>query len=154
FRDRQVFEKLEREIVPQIFNGKGSSDALRIWSVGCATGEGAYSLAMLLLEEAARLVSPSKIQIFASDLHKRSLDGAREGLYSGNIETDVSSERLKRFFQKENGGYRICKEVRDTVVFAPHNLLADPPFSRLDLIACRNLLIYLDRSVQRDVVDL
>jgi two-component system CheB/CheR fusion protein len=109
---------------------------------------------MLLLEEAARRKDPPRIQIFASDMHKRSLDGAREGLYPGDIETDVSAERLIRFFQKENGSYRISKKVRDLVVFAPHNLLGDPPFSRLDLITCRNLLIYLDRGVQRDVVDL
>jgi two-component system, chemotaxis family, CheB/CheR fusion protein len=154
FRDPEVFKKLERDIVPKMFEGKSASDTLRIWSVGCATGEEAYSVAMLLLEEAARRKDPPKIQIFASDMHKRSLNGAREGLYAGDIETDVSAERLARFFQKENGGYRVSKEVRDTVVFAPHNLLGDPPFSRLDLITCRNLLIYLDRSVQRDVIDL
>lgn len=154
FRDQDVFQKLEKEIVPHLFEGKGPEDTLRIWSVGCATGEEAYSVAMLLLEEAGRRNAPPRIQIFASDLHKRSLEGAREGLYPGDIETDVSAERLKRFFHKENGGYRIAKEVRDTVVFAPHNLLGDPPFSRLNLIACRNLLIYLDRSVQRDVIDL
>lgn len=154
FRDPEVFNKLEREVVPQLFDGKGPDDTLRVWSVGCATGEEAYSLAILLLEEAARHDSPPRIQIFASDLHKRSLDGAREGLYPGDIDSDVSSERLNRFFQREHGGYRIAKEVRDTVVFAPHNLLGDPPFSRLHLITCRNLLIYLDRSVQRDVIDL
>src|SRR5690606_20031432 len=81
-------------------------------------------------------------------------DRAREGLYPGDIETDVSAERLKRFFRRENGAYRINKEIRDLVVFAPHNLLSDPPFSRLDLVSCRNLLIYLQRDVQRDVVDL
>jgi PAS domain S-box-containing protein len=154
FRDPDVFDRLEREVVPKLFEGKGPTQSLRIWSVGCATGEEAYSIAMLLLEEAARHEAPPRIQIFASDLHKRSLDGAREGLYPGDIETDVNADRLRRFFQKENGGFRISKDVRDTVVFAPHNLLADPPFSRLDLITCRNLLIYLDRSVQRDVVDL
>jgi len=154
FRDADVFEKLENEIVPRLFEGKEPNDCLRVWTVGCATGEEAYSVAMLLLEEAARRSDPPKIQIFASDLHKRSLDGAREGLYPGDIQTDVSPGRLKRFFQQENGGYRIAKDVRDTVVFAPHNLLGDPPFSRLDLITCRNLLIYLDRAVQRDVIDL
>lgn len=154
FRDQDVFSNLEKEVIPRLFEGKGVNDSLRVWSVGCATGEEAYSVAMLLLEEADRRNAPPKIQIFASDLHRRSLEGAREGLYSGDIEADVSAERLSRFFQKENGGYRVCKEVRDTVVFAPHNLLADPPFSRLNLITCRNLLIYLDRSVQRDVIDL
>ncbi len=154
FRDPDVFHKLEKEIIPKLFHDKSSEDTIRVWSVGCATGEEAYSVTILLLEEAARMATPPKLQVFASDLHKRSLDGAREGLYPGDIETDVSPERLQQFFRKENGGYRICKEVRDAVVFAPHNLLSDPPFSRLNLITCRNLLIYLDRSVQRDVIDL
>lgn len=154
FRDTDAFKKLEQDVVPELFKGKGSADTIRVWSVGCATGEEAYSVAMLLLEEASRREAPPKIQIFASDMHKRSLEGAREGVYAGDIETDVSSERLKRFFHKENGGYRIHKEVREIVTFAPHNLLGDPPFSRLHLITCRNLLIYLDRSVQRDVIDL
>lgn len=154
FRDKEVFRRLEEEVLPKLFEGKGPKDRVRLWSVGCATGEEAYSLAMLLIEEAGRREAPAQIQVFASDLHKRSLDAAREGIYPGDIETDVSSERLKRFFQKENGGYRIRKEVRELVVFAPHNLLADPPFSRIDLISCRNLLIYLDRSIQNDVVDL
>lgn len=154
FRDTEVFQKLETEIIPRLFEKKSSADSVRVWSVGCATGEEAYSLAMLLLEEKAHSLEAPKVQIFASDLHKRSLESAREGLYPGDIETDVSDARLKRFFQKENGSYRICKEVRDTVVFAPHNLLSDPPFSRLDLIACRNLLIYLNRPIQRDVIEL
>lgn len=154
FRDADVFSKLETRIVPKIFEHKGAGDSVRVWSVGCATGEEAYSLAMLLIEEKSRRAESPKIQIFASDLHRRSLDSAREGLYPGDIETDVSAARLQRFFQRENGGYRISKEVRDMVVFAPHNLLGDPPFSKLDLISCRNLLIYLDRSVQRDVTDL
>ena len=154
FRDPEIFLKLQSEAIPHLFEGKGASDSIRVWSVGCATGEEAYSLAMVLLEEAARHAAPPNIQIFASDLHKRSLNSAREGLYPGDIQADVSPERLNRFFLQENGGYRICREVRDLVVFAPHNLLSDPPFSRLDLIACRNLLIYLERGVQRDVTDL
>lgn len=154
FRDSEVFQKLESAVIPKLFENKTSKDVLRVWSVGCATGEEAYSLAMILLEEAARREAPPQIQIFASDLHKRSLESAREGIFSGDIETDVNPERLKRFFVKENGGYRIRKEVRDLVVFAPHSLLGDPPFLRINLISCRNLLIYLDRSVQRDVIDL
>ena len=154
FRDPEVFKKLEEDVLPKLFERKGPKDQLRAWSVGCATGEEAYSLAMLLIEAAGRREASPQIQVFASDLHKRSLDAARDGIYPGDIESDVSPERLKRFFQKENGGYRIRKEVRDIVVFAPHNLLGDPPFSRIHLISCRNLLIYLDRSVQHDVVDL
>jgi chemotaxis methyl-accepting protein methylase len=98
--------------------------------------------------------NPPRIQIFGSDLHSMSLKKAREGFYPGDIEADVSPERLKRFFQKENGGYRIRKEIRELVVFAPHNLLANPPFSHMDLISCRNLLIYLERDVQHDVIEL
>ncbi len=154
FRDAEVFEKLEKEVIPWLFEKKGPQESVRAWSVGCATGEEAYSLAMLLAEAAGRLEAPPQFQIFASDLHTRSLEKAREGFYHGDIEADVTPERLKRFFLKETGGYRIRKELRDTVVFAPHNLLGDPPFSRLDLISCRNLLIYLDRDVQRDVVEL
>jgi two-component system CheB/CheR fusion protein len=154
FRDPEVFEKLEKDLIPRLFADKGANDTVRVWSVGCATGEEAYTLAMLLVEEAGRRDTPPRIQIFASDLHKRSLEKAREGFYPGDIATDVGTERLKRFFRKEGGGFRINKELRDLVVFAPHNLLGDPPFSRLDLIACRNLLIYLQRDVQRDVIEL
>lgn len=154
FRDQEVFDVLQRDIVPRLFAGKNSGDELRIWSVGCATGEEAYSLAMLLSEEAARHEHPPHIQVFASDLHEHSLIKAREGFYPGDIETDVAPERLRRFFVKENGGYRVRKELREIVVFAPHNLLADPPFSRIDLISCRNLLIYIERAVQRDIVEI
>ena len=154
FRDPEVFEKLEKDIIPRIFNELGIENNIRIWSVGCATGEEAYSLAMILVEEATRRDLAPHIQVFASDLHRRSLDKAREGFYSGDIATDITPERLARFFQKENGGYRIRKEIRDLLVFATHNLLSDPPFSRLDLISCRNLLIYLERDVQREVIEL
>ncbi len=154
FRDGEVFERIRTEIIPRIFDKKRQGDAIRVWSVGCATGEEAYSLAILMLEEAERREAPPNLQIFASDLHRHSLERAREGFYPGDIEADVTPDRLRRFFQKENGGYRIQKAVRDLVVFAPHNLLGDPPFSRLDLIACRNLLIYLQRNVQREVIEL
>jgi two-component system CheB/CheR fusion protein len=158
FRDPEVFEVLETEIVPQLFEGKDADDHVRLWSVGCATGEEAYSLAILLLEEAARRGAGHEavptLQIFASDLHEHSLAKAREGFYPGDIAADVSAERLSRFFHQEDGGYRIQREVRELVVFAPHNLLGDPPFSRLDFITCRNVMIYLQRDVQRDVVEL
>jgi two-component system CheB/CheR fusion protein len=154
FRDPEVFQTLADDVIPQLFDSKSPEDDIRVWSVGCATGEEAYSLAMLLIEESARREQPPELQVFASDLHERSLDVAREGLYSGNIEADVSSERLRRFFTKENEGYRVRRELRDLVVFAPHNLLSDPPFSKIDLISCRNLLIYLQRDVQRDVIEL
>lgn len=154
FRDVEVFEALGRDVVPRLFEGKNSEDRLRVWSVGCATGEEAYSLAILLLEEAARRESPPQLQVFASDLHEGSLEKARDGFYPGDIETDVSPERLRHFFVEEEGGFRIRGGVRQIVVFAPHDLLADPPFAHLDLVVCRNVLIYLQREAQRDVVEL
>ncbi|MFZ0255264.1 MAG: chemotaxis protein CheB [Gammaproteobacteria bacterium] len=154
FRDTQTFEYLEKHVVPTLFEGRTSSDRLRVWSVGCATGEEAYSLAMLLLEHAAKIPDPPALQVFASDIHEPSLRLAREGIYSNAIVADLSPERLSRFFTQEDRGYRICTEVREIVVFATHNLLRDPPFSRMQLIVCRNVLIYLQRNAQRDVVDL
>lgn len=154
FRDQDVFAELEKRVIPNLFEGKTAEDSVRIWSVGCATGEEAYSLAMLLLEESFRRENAPRIQIFASDLHERSLLKARQGFYSSDIETDVGSKRLKRFFRKEDGGYRVNDELRQIVLFAPHNLMGDPPFSKIDLITCRNLLIYLQRDVQSEVIEL
>jgi two-component system CheB/CheR fusion protein len=154
FRDSEVFEFLAHRVIPSLFENKSAHDCIRVWSAGCATGEEAYSLAILLLEEASRRDSPPSIQVFATDLHEQSLEKAREGLYPSDIKADVSPERLDRFFQPENGWYRVRKEVRELVLFASHNLLTDPPFSKLDLIACRNLLIYFDRDLHQQVVEL
>ena len=154
FRDPEVFEQLQQAVIPHLFADKDPSETVRVWSAGCSTGEEAYSLAMLLLEEAGRREAPPELQVFASDLHTPSLLRAREGFYPGDIKAELSAERLRRFFVKEEGGYRIRKEVRDLVVFAPHNLLGDPPFSKIDLISCRNLLIYLQREVQSDIIGL
>ena len=151
FRDREVFETLEKDVIPALFVGKGADDTVRVWSVGCSTGEEAYSLAILLLEAAARHEGAPGLQIFASDLHPQSLARAREGFYPGDIEADVGPERLRRFFLREDGGYRVRAEVRELVIFAPHNLLSDPPFSRLDLVSCRNLLIYLERDLHQQI---
>jgi chemotaxis methyl-accepting protein methylase/signal transduction histidine kinase len=149
-----VFAELERVVVPALFEGKGPGDAVRAWTVGCATGEEAYSIAILLLEHAATLQEPPSVQVFASDLHEPSLRRAREGRYPDTIESILPEVRLRRFFEREHGAFRIRKGVRETIVFTPHNVLVDAPFSRLDLITCRNMLIYLDRSVQRDVIQL
>ena len=154
FRDPEVFDALQTEVIPKLFEGKGSEDSIRVWSVGTATGEEAYSLAMLLLEEADRAETHPPIQIFATDLHAPSLVKAREGFFSADIGSDVNAERLRRFFHEENHGYQIRKEVRDLVVFSVHNLLSDPPFSHMDLIACRNVLIYMQSTVQKNVVEL
>ena len=154
FRDGEVFDLLEREIIPGLFQNKSIDDEVRIWSVGCATGEEAYSLAILLLENSSKMESPPKVTVFASDLHEHSLGRARDGFYPGDIATDVSPQRLKRFFVKVDGGYRIRKEIRELVIFTPHNLLGDPPFSRLNLISCRNVMIYLQRDIQKEIIEL
>jgi two-component system CheB/CheR fusion protein len=146
FRDAEVFEKVAQLIVPQLF--KGGEDSIRVWVPGCATGEEAYSVGMLLLEEAARQDMRPEIQIFASDLDTTALAIAREGRYPSAIEANVSEERLRRFFSREGDHYRVKRELRDIILFASHNLLRDPPFSHLDFISCRNLLIYLDRELQ------
>ncbi len=148
FRDPEVFEALTERVVPAMFADRRGHDTVRVWSVGCATGEEAYSLGILMLEHAATLVDPPTVQIFASDLHEPSLQRAREGTYPASIETDVSAERLGRFFVRGDGTYRVRQELREIVVFAPHGLLRDPPFSHMDLIVCRNLLIYLQRDAQ------
>lgn len=154
FRDEEVFDHLEREIIPALLDGRGPDDTVRVWSVGCSTGEEAYSIAMLLLEATARMAAPPMIQVFATDLHDVSLRRAREGLYPELIGSNVSPERLHRFFVRETDGYRVRKDVREVVVFAPHDLLRDPPFSHIDLVSCRNLLIYLQRELQRQVIEL
>ena len=152
FRDPAVFELLEREVIPQLFENKGPSDQIRVWVIGCATGEEAYGLAMLLLEHASTLPSPPDIQVFATDVSQAALERAREGRYPDAIAGDVSDERLERFFVKEGSSYRVKKELRERVLFAPHNLLSDPPFSKIDLLTCRNVLIYLKREVQGEVL--
>jgi two-component system CheB/CheR fusion protein len=153
FRDPHVFQALEANVIPQLFDRKERGEPVRVWSVGCATGEEAYSLGMLLLEEAGRRPNSPPVQIFATDLHERSLQKGRDALFSEIIEEEVTAERVERFFRRESGGYRVTKALRDIVVFATHNLLRDPPFSRLDLIVCRNVLIYLQRDIQEEVVE-
>lgn len=148
FRDKEAFQTLELQVIPQLFQGKQPDRAIRVWVPGCATGEEAYSIAMLLLEHASRQDIRPIIQLFGSDIDVKALATAREGQYPAAIEADVSEERLRRFFVKEADHYRVRQELRDLVLFASHSLLKDPPFSRLDLIACRNLLIYLDRDLQ------
>jgi two-component system CheB/CheR fusion protein len=148
FRDLAAFEALEKLVIPHLFEGKDASSVIRVWVPGCATGEEAYSIAMLLLEEAARREARPHIQIFATDIDAHALNTAREGHYPVAIEADVSEERLRRFFILEKDYYRVKRELRDTVLFALHNLTNDPPFSRLDMISCRNVLIYFDRDLQ------
>jgi len=152
FRDAEAFEAVKIEVLPHLFDGKSSSDNVRVWVPGCATGEEAYSVAMLLLEEASRHDLRPPIQVFGSDLDVRALAIAREGRFPAAIEADVSEDRLRRFFVREGDHYRVRQELRDIVLFASHSMLKDPPFSRIDLISCRNLLIYLDRELQEQAV--
>jgi two-component system CheB/CheR fusion protein len=155
FRDREAFETLEHTVVSQLFEDKSSGDSVRVWVPGCATGEEAYSLLMLLREHARRRNEPEpKIQVFATDIDEDALKTAREGFYPESITTDVSTERLKRFFLQEEDGFQVRPELKEQVLFSVHNLLHDPPFSRLDLISCRNLLIYLKREMQERVMKL
>jgi two-component system, chemotaxis family, CheB/CheR fusion protein len=149
FRDPEVFNHLSQTVIPALFAGKRPDQSIRIWVAGCATGEEAYSLGILLLEYARQLNHPPPVQIFASDLNETALVQAREGLYPAVIASDVSPERLATFFDKDQGGYRVRKELREIITFAHHNLLQDPPFSKVDLITCRNVLIYLQRPAQQ-----
>jgi two-component system CheB/CheR fusion protein len=151
FRDSAAFERVAALAVPSLFEDKGAADAIRVWVPGCATGEEAYSIAMLLLEEAGRHNIRCPIQVFASDLDDAALATGREGRYPLAIEADMTEERLKRFFTRETDHYRVTRDLRDAVLFARHSLLRDPPFSRVDLISCRNLLIYLERPLQQQV---
>jgi two-component system CheB/CheR fusion protein len=153
FRDRDAFIAFEAHVA-QLFAGKEQGEQVRVWVAGCATGEEAYSIAILLYEHASRLPSPPSIQVFASDIDEAVIRFARAGLYPLTIAVDVSAERLLRFFRKDLGRYRIKKEIRDIVLFSAHNLLKDPPFSRLDLVTCRNLLIYLKREAQERVFNI
>ncbi len=152
FRDRDAFEALER-MIPALFKDKGPGDTLRVWVAACATGEEAYSIAMLLWEHARTLEASPQLQVFATDLDDEVIRRAREGFYPEAISADVSEERLRRFFVHEPHGYRVRREVREIVLFAPHDLLKDSPFSRLDLVSCRNLLIYLNRDAQKRALE-
>ncbi|MBV8839347.1 MAG: PAS domain-containing protein [Alphaproteobacteria bacterium] len=151
FRDPAAFEALAKQAMPASFEHKEANDTIRVWVSGCATGEEAYTVAILLLEEAARRDLRPTIQVFGSDLDARALASAREGRFPAAIEADVSEERLRRFFTREGDHYRVRQELRDIVLFSVHDLLKDPPFSRVDLISCRNVLIYLDRDLQEQV---
>ncbi|MDQ7914809.1 CheR family methyltransferase [Pseudomonas sp. 102515] len=154
FRDREAFEALERDVIPELFEHlpAGEDQELRVWSAACSSGEEAYSLAMLLTEQAELRQSAARLQVFATDLDEHALAVARHGVYPGSIVTDVAPGRLRQHLLKEQNRYRVKKELREKVLFAQHNLLSDPPFSRLDLISCRNLLIYLDRKVQAELL--
>ncbi|MDR3461116.1 MAG: CheR family methyltransferase [Beijerinckiaceae bacterium] len=154
FRDQPVFEYLANTTIPKLLRDHAPGQPLRIWVAGCSTGEETYSLVMLLLEEMSNTKSNVRLQIFASDADPEAVARAREGFYPYSISAEVSPARLERFFIKEQHGYRIRPELRASVVFTVHDLLADPPFARLDMISCRNLLIYFGLEAQKNVIAL
>lgn len=153
FRDKKAFEFLENEVVPKILHNKKAEDQVRIWVAGCATGEEAYSLAILFAEKTLGMIDAPKIQIFATDIDEAVIAVAREGYYTLNNAVDVSPERLRLFFNKEGEGYCIRREIREMILFATHNFLIAPPFSHLDLVSCRNVLIYLNHTAQERVME-
>lgn len=153
FRDRPAFEALERHVADGLFDNRLPAQRVRVWVAGCATGEEAYSVAMLLLEHATNTSSSAGLQVFASDIDERALAVARAGAYAESIISDVPPVRLRQFFDRQPGQYVVSRTLRERVTFSMHNLLRDPPFSRLDLVCCRNLLIYLDRPAQRRLLE-
>ncbi len=156
FRDPAAWEHLCKHALPTLLASRSPGQALRAWVPGCSTGEEAYSLA-IVLKEAVEALRPRRkitIQIFATDLDRNAIDKARSGFFLANIASDLSEARLKRFFTKEDHGYRVRKEIREMVIFAPQNLIMDPPFTKLDILSCRNLLIYLSSEVQKKLIPL
>ena len=149
FRTPEAFEILKRKVFPALMKDRSLDDSLRVWTIGCSTGQEAYSIAMSYLEYSSSISQNIRLQVFATDLNDELLEKARAGLYSKTLVQDVSPERLSRFFVEEEGGYRVSKTIREMCVFARQNVISDPPFSRIDLISCRNLLIYLEPELQR-----
>ncbi len=154
FRDAGAFEALATSVLPDLLRDREPSDPVRVWVAGCSTGEEAYSVAMLLREAADRSESPPSIQVFATDIDERALKVARQGVYPVGIVESVSAERLARFFVRKGRRYEVRKELRESCLFSVHDLMRDPPFSRLDLICCRNLLIYLGPHMQQKLPSL
>lgn len=155
FRDSEAFQVLEAQLLPQLIANKAVDASIRIWVPGCSTGEEAYSIAMLLREQLDARTRRCKIQVFATDIDPRAIDMARAAVYPASIATDVSPERLARHFSVlEGGGYRINGALRDLLIFSEHDVTRDPPFSRLDLISCRNMMIYMGPELQKKLIPL
>jgi len=154
FRDPEAFEALADKVIPQLFRDKGIAAPVRVWVPGCASGEEAYTIAILLREYMAQLELPPPVQVFATDIDEQALDYARQGRYDARITEHVSAERLARFFVQDEHGYRVTKAIRELCLFSAHNLIGDSPFARMDLIVCRNLLIYFDTELQRKLIPL
>jgi two-component system CheB/CheR fusion protein len=152
FRDSEAFTALETKAIPRLFENRPDDRPIRIWVPGCATGEEAYSIAIFIMEQMEKLQRSCRVQIFATDVDAEAVEKGRQAFYPDNIAADVSPERLQRFFDRENHGYRVKKMIREMVLLAVQNVIQDPPFSRLDLISCRNLLIYLNPELQKKVI--
>jgi len=156
FRDPEAFKSLANKALPRLIKERKKEKFFRVWVPGCSSGEEAYSIAMLIMEtlESAKLAHQFQIQIFATDLDKTAIEKARRGLYPASISADVSPERLQRFFKETDSLFQLHKDIRDMVIFAPHNIIKDPPFTKLDLICCRNLLIYFIADLQKKLIPL
>ena len=152
FRDAEAFAALEKSVIPRLFEGRGAQDVVRVWVPGCATGEEVYSIAILLREHMDRLVAVPQVQLFATDIDERALSVARAARYPTPLLDGVSPARLARYFVEDGGSHVLAKQVRDLCVFSAHNVLRDPPFSRIDLVSCRNLLIYFGSEAQNQVI--
>jgi two-component system CheB/CheR fusion protein len=151
FRDKEAFDTLQKKIIPELIDQKSDGDSIRIWAAGCSTGEEAYSLAILFDEMLHQQSKALKIQLFATDMDESAINFARLALYPETISADISPQRLSRYFIRNGTTYRVKKEIRDLVIFAEHNLIKDPPFSKQDFVSCRNLLIYLNVEAQKKV---
>ena len=156
FRDPEAFTALQAQVIPRLFAGKPAGGSVRVWVCGCSTGEEAYSVAILIQEHLERTRQAFKVQIFATDIDHQAIDQARNGVFPSSIAADISPERLAHYFTHEpgDGGYRIQKFIRDLIVFSEQDMIKDPPFSKLDLISCRNLLIYLNGDLQKKLIPL
>jgi two-component system, chemotaxis family, CheB/CheR fusion protein len=156
FRDPAVWEALKLKAIPSLLAARSVGGVMRAWVVGCSSGEEAYSLAIIFKEtiESVKPTGNFRLQIFATDLDKDAIDKARAGCFPFNIATEVSQERLRRFFERDDNGYRISREIREMVVFAPQNVIMDPPFTKLDILICRNLLIYMEPELQKKLIPL
>jgi two-component system CheB/CheR fusion protein len=154
FRDPQAYKELENKVLPILLKNVTSDSTIRIWVAGCSTGEEAYSLAIVLSELMDKLKNYFKVQIFATDIDPGAIEFARQGIYPVNIGVDISQKRLRQFFIKEPDGFQVKKQIRDMIVFSIQNLIKDPPFSRLDLVSCRNLMIYMDNVLQNKIIPL
>ncbi len=152
FRDRDAFDALATEVIPKLFEGRGAADMVRIWVPGCATGEEVYSIAMLAREHMQRLTPVPRVQIFATDLDERALTVARAARYPAALMDSVSADRRRQFFVADGDSFVVAKDIRELCTFSPHSVIRDPPFSRIDLVSCRNLLIYLGVDVQNHLI--